>query len=248
MNIQETLNQLEDQINYLQEENERLKNEKQGLQLMDYSEAVVDEDIVMNFDLNKDVRDKVATNLLGENYKQIDKQALLVVIGDVSGSMGMWEKYIGRSYVSWIEEIIKRKYKGHVHPTQYVAFNTEAWQTDKESFHKKGASGGTIVSTGFRLANQIIEDYYYENEVDVFIVNVSDGDNLSSDNKRVRKLLSEKLIKKTKNIIHLEPNQHNRHSTVALAFNGFEQDEICKEVIRRRTDIYNALDDFARSL
>jgi len=248
MNIQETLNQLEDQINYLQEENERLKNEKQGLQLMEYSEAVVDEDIVMNFDINKDVRDKVITNLLGENYKQIDKQALLVVIGDVSGSMGIWEKYIGRSYVSWVEEIIKRKYKGHVHPTKYVAFHTEAWETNKESFHKEGASGGTLVSTGFRLANQIIEDYYYENEVDVFIVNVSDGDNLTSDNKRVRKLLSEKLIKKTKNIVHLEPNQYNRHSTVKLAFNGFEEDEVRKEVIKNKTDIYNALDNFARSL
>jgi len=248
MNIQETLNQLKDQINDLKEENKRLKSEKQGLQLMDYPEAVVDEDIVMNFDINKDVRDKVITNLLGENYKQIDKQALLVVIGDVSGSMGVWEKYVGRSYVSWVEEIIKRKYKGCVHPTKYVAFHTEAWETDKESFHKEGASGGTLVSTGLRLANQIIEDYYYENEVDVFIVNVSDGDNLSYDNKRVRKLLSEKLIKKTKNIVHLEPNQYNRHSTVANAINGFGKGEVRNEVIRRRADIYNALDNFARSL
>jgi len=248
MNIQETLNQLEDQINDLQEENARLKNEKQGLQLMDFSEAVVDEDIVMNFDINKDVRDKVATNLLGENYKQIDKQALLVVIGDVSGSMGIWEKYIGRSYVSWVEEIIKRKYKGHVHNTQYVAFHTEAEKVVKDKFYKAGTSGGTIVSSGFRLANQIIEDYFYENEVDVFVVNVSDGDNLVSDNKRLRKLISEKLIKKTRNIVHLEPNQYNRHSTVAKAITGFKEDEVRNEVVKNKTDVYNALDNFARSL
>lgn len=124
-----------------------------------------------------------------EDIELPHSQAVVMAMMDTSGSMGTFEKYIARTFFFWMVRFLRTKYE-HV-DIQFIAHHTEARLVTENEFFTRGESGGTICSSAYQLALDVIADRYPPSRYNIYPVHFSDGDNLTSDNERCVKLVGE---------------------------------------------------------
>ncbi|MGQ0420431.1 YeaH/YhbH family protein, partial [Bacillus sp. HC-Mk] len=122
-----------------------------------------------------------------------DSKAVVLAMMDTSGSMGIWEKYMARSFFFWMTRFLRTKYE--TVDIEFIAHHTEAKVVTEEEFFSKGESGGTICSSVYKKALELIDNKYSPDRYNIYPFHFSDGDNLTSDNARCVKLVEE-LMKK----------------------------------------------------
>ena len=122
-----------------------------------------------------------------------DSKAVVLAMMDTSGSMGIWEKYMARSFFFWMTRFLRTKYE--TVDIEFIAHHTEAKVVPEEEFFSKGESGGTICSSVYKKALELIDNKYSPDRYNIYPFHFSDGDNLTSDNARCVKLVEE-LMKK----------------------------------------------------
>ena len=164
---------------------------------------------------------------------------------DTSGSMGIWEKYMARSFFFWAVRFLRTKYKSV--EIRFVAHHTEAKEVSEQDFFSKGESGGTICSSAYRKALEIIDSEYPPEEYNIYAFHFSDGDNLTSDNPRCVKLIDE-LSKKINMFAYGEVNQYNRHSTLMSAYKNVQNEKFRYHVLKQKADLYEALKTFFKGV
>jgi len=120
-----------------------------------------------------------------------ESNAVILAMMDTSGSMGIFEKYIARSFFFWMVRFLRTKYENV--QIVFLAHHAEAKETTEEEFFTKGTSGGTRCSTVYKLALEIIEKRYNPSDYNIYAFHFSDGDNLSSDNDACIRLINELL-------------------------------------------------------
>lgn len=118
-----------------------------------------------------------------------DSKAVVLAMMDTSGSMGKWEKYMARSFFFWMTRFLRTKYE--TVDIEFIAHHTEAKVVSENDFFSKGESGGTICSSAYRKAIELIENKYEPSRYNIYPFHFSDGDNLTSDNARCLKLVNE---------------------------------------------------------
>lgn len=104
-----------------------------------------------------------------------ESNAVIIYMMDVSGSMGEEQKEIVRIESFWIDTWLRYQYKNI--ETRYVIHDAIAREVDKETFYHTRESGGTIISSAYKLANKIIDEHYDPNEWNIYALHFSDGDN-----------------------------------------------------------------------
>lgn len=109
-----------------------------------------------------------------------DSNAVVICIMDVSGSMDTMKKYLARSFFFLLYQFVCARYR-EVEPV-FVAHHTEGREVNEEEFFHKGESGGTLISSGYRKALEIIQARYHPSLWNVYAFHCSDGDNWESDN------------------------------------------------------------------
>ena len=170
-----------------------------------------------------------------------DSKAVVIAMMDTSGSMGIWEKYMARSFFFWMSRFLRTKYE--TVDIVFIAHHTEAKIVSEEDFFTKGESGGTICSSAYRKALEVIETSYHPNKFNIYPFHFSDGDNLTSDNPRCVKLVEE--IMKVSNMFgYGEVNQYNRHSTLMSAYKNIKDDRFYHYILKQKTDVFHAMKSF----
>lgn len=106
-----------------------------------------------------------------------ETNAVILYLMDVSGSMGDEQKEIVRVESFWIDTWLHSQYKGLA--TRYIIHDAEAREVDRDTFYSTRESGGTVISSAYQLALQIIDENYPFPEWNVYIFHFSDGDNWS---------------------------------------------------------------------
>jgi uncharacterized protein len=106
-------------------------------------------------------------------------KAIVVFLMDVSGSMTAREKDISKRFFILLYLLLMKKYKDI--EIVFVRHHTRAEECSEEDFFYKQESGGTVVSSGLNLVNDILTRYS-PNEYNLYVAQASDGDNWSSDN------------------------------------------------------------------
>ncbi|MEW8987354.1 MAG: sporulation protein YhbH, partial [Bacillus sp. (in: firmicutes)] len=140
-----------------------------------------------------------------------ESKAVVLAMMDTSGSMGIWEKYMARSFFFWMTRFLRTKYE--TVEIEFIAHHTEAKVVSEEDFFTRGESGGTICSSAYRKALELVNEKYDPKRYNIYPFHFSDGDNLTSDNARCVKLVEE-LMKVSNMFGYGEVNQYNRHSTL----------------------------------
>jgi uncharacterized protein len=105
--------------------------------------------------------------------------AVIIYMMDVSGSMGDEQKEIVRIESFWIDTWLRSQYKGI--ESRYIIHDAMAKEVDRETFFKTRESGGTMISSAYKLCARLIETEYPPTEWNVYPFHFSDGDNWSVD-------------------------------------------------------------------
>ncbi|MCA9545529.1 MAG: DUF444 family protein [Myxococcales bacterium] len=111
--------------------------------------------------------------------KSPQANALVIYMMDVSGSMGDEQKEIVRIESFWINTWLKSQYQGI--ETRYIIHDATAKEVDEHTFFHTRESGGTMISSAYKLAARIIEEEYTASEWNIYPFHFSDGDNWSVD-------------------------------------------------------------------
>ncbi len=126
-----------------------------------------------------------------EEEIKYESNAVVIAMMDVSGSMGEFKKYIARSFFFWMVRFLRTKYDQV--KIVFISHHTEAKEVNEEQFFTQGESGGTVVSSAYKLALEIIGERFPPRDWNVYPFHFSDGDNYYSDNEDAVKL-ADKLI------------------------------------------------------
>ena len=120
-------------------------------------------------------------------------RALVLFMLDVSGSMGNEQKEIVRVETFWIDTWLRSQY--HNLDVRYIIHDAVAREVDRETFFHTRESGGTIISSAYKLVLKMIEEQYNVQEWNIYPFHFSDGDNWSgNDTEECLKLLKEKFF------------------------------------------------------
>lgn len=176
-----------------------------------------------------------------EDVVEPQSNAVVLAIMDTSGSMGNFEKYIARTFFFWMVRFLRTKYEKV--EIVFIAHHTEAKEVSEEHFFSKGESGGTICSSAYRLALDIIRKRFPISLYNVYPFHFSDGDNLTSDNEKCVRLVQE-LMELSNMFGYGEINQYNRHSTLMSAYRHIKDPRFLHYVLKDKSDVYKALKVF----
>lgn len=125
--------------------------------------------------------------------KRQQSKALIIYMLDVSGSMGNEQKEIVRLESFWIDAWIRSQYQNV--DVRYIIHDAVAREVDRETFFHTRESGGTIISSAYKLFLKIIEEHFDPAEWNIYPFHFSDGDNWSgNDTEECLQLLSEKIL------------------------------------------------------
>jgi hypothetical protein len=119
-------------------------------------------------------------------WKQVplpETNAVVIYMMDVSGSMGDEQKEIVRIESFWIDTWLRKHYKGL--ETRFIIHDAVAREVDRDTFFHTRESGGTMISSAYKLALEMIESEYAPGNWNVYPFHFSDGDNWSADDTRL---------------------------------------------------------------
>lgn len=170
-----------------------------------------------------------------------ESKAVVLAMMDTSGSMGIWEKYMARSFFFWMIRFLRTKYEKV--DIEFIAHHTEAKIVSEEDFFSKGESGGTICSSVYRKALELIDEKYSPHLFNIYPFHFSDGDNLTSDNARCVKLVSE-LMSVSNMFGYGEVNQYNRSSTLMSAYRNIQDEKFRYYILKHKSDVFHAMRSF----
>jgi len=128
------------------------------------------------------------------NTKKVPQSnAVIIYMMDVSGSMGDEQKEIVRIESFWIDTWLHYQYKNL--ETRYIIHDAIAREVDQDTFYHTRESGGTIISSAYKLASKIIEHDYDPEDWNIYLMHFSDGDNWGEiDTDECINLVEQKLL------------------------------------------------------
>lgn len=170
-----------------------------------------------------------------------ESSAVVLAMMDTSGSMGDYKKYMARSFFFWMTRFLRTKYK-HVEIV-FIAHHTKAKVVSEEEFYSKGESGGTICSSAYIKALELISDHYNPSQYNIYPIHFSDGENIPSDNNICVELVHE--IMSVSNMFgYGEVNAFSRYSTLTNAYQKINNPKFRHYILKENTDVYHTMKHF----
>ena len=83
---------------------------------------------------------------------------MVICIMDSSGSMYQSKKYLARSFFFLLYQFVRTRYVNV--DLVFINHTTRAKEVNEDEFFHRGESGGTLISSGYEKALEIIADRY----------------------------------------------------------------------------------------
>ncbi|AXI10171.1 sporulation protein YhbH [Oceanobacillus sp. 143] len=170
-----------------------------------------------------------------------ESKAVVLAMMDTSASMGTFEKYMARSFFFWMTKFLRSKYE--TVEISFIAHHTEAKVVSEEDFFTKGESGGTICSSAYRKALELIEEEYNPSRYNIYPFHFSDGENITSDNPKCIHLVKE-IMNVSAMFGYGEVNGYNRYSTLMNAYKTIDDPKFRHYILKEKRDVYHAMKSF----
>lgn len=148
--------------------------------------------------------------------------ATMMMIMDNSGSMGEKEKTIARKFFWLLYSFLRRVYE--TVDMVFISHTTEAHEMDEEEFFNTRESGGTIVSSALDLTSSIIKTRLL-NKTNIYIAQVSDGDNVDTDNGTCAEILTDEILPNIRYMAYVQVddyhNEGSQMTTIGSLLGGY---------------------------
>lgn len=105
--------------------------------------------------------------------------AVTLFLIDVSASMTQMERKLAKSFFFFALQGIRRTYAKV--ETRFIAHTTHAWEFNEGEFFQVSGIGGTIASSAFRLALELVKSEFNPAQNNVYLFYASDGENFTED-------------------------------------------------------------------
>ncbi len=173
-----------------------------------------------------------------------ESNAVVLCVMDTSGSMDSMKKYLARSFFFLLYQFVSTKYQNV--ELVFIGHHTQAREVTEEEFFHKGESGGTLISSGYHKALEIIHDRYHPSLWNVYAFHCSDGDNFDSDNAAALKAARELCdICNLFGYGEIKPlGSHYYESSMLDMFRRLEADNFQSVLIERKEDIWPSFKAF----
>jgi len=135
-------------------------------------------------------------------------QAVVFFVMDVSASMTQDHKDLAKRFFMLLNLFVSRKYKRV--DCIFIRHHIQAKECTEDDFFNNKENGGTIVSSAFKLAKEIIDERYSPNEWNIYVSQASDGDNWDNDNEILLDILSKDILPITQYFSYIQVGQ-KRH-------------------------------------
>jgi sporulation protein YhbH len=167
-----------------------------------------------------------------------ESNAVVVCIMDTSGSMDTMKKYLARCFFFLLYQFIRTKYRNV--ELVFIAHHTEAKDVTEDEFFHKGESGGTLISSGYQKALDIITERYHPSLWNVYAFHCSDGDNFDTDNPAA--LRTAKELTETCNLFgygEIKPmGSRSYESSMLNVFRRLDAENFQTVLIERKEDVW----------
>ena len=178
----------DDEISQLRDEIEQEERKgKNPIELYEKLDELLSKQKTIPFIDEKDLK----YNNWTKKPKPINK-AVMFCLMDVSGSMGEKEKDISKRFFLLLYLFLEKRYEAV--DIRFIRHTTTAEEVDEQTFFYDPLSGGTIISSGLTLINDIIKKEYPTEEWNIYIAQCTDGDNTTNDNKEVERIIESDLL------------------------------------------------------
>jgi uncharacterized sporulation protein YeaH/YhbH (DUF444 family) len=174
-----------------------------------------------------------------------ERKAVILYMMDVSGSMGAEQKEIVRIESFWIDTWIRSQYKGL--ETRYIVHDAVAREVDRDTFYRTRESGGTIISSAYKLCLEILKSDYASSDWNIYPFHFSDGDNWSgNDTEECLKLLADEILARVNVFCYgqVESEYGSGQFLKDLLDRLPHHERVITSKISSRDDIYNSIKDF----
>lgn len=161
-----------------------------------FKEALRRQIALGNYDPNRPIIVPIKRDMRYRSWKtdvKHENNAVIIYMMDVSGSMGDEQKEIVRTEAFWIDTWLRSQYKGI--ETRYIIHDATAREVDEQTFFRTRESGGTLISSAYKLCEKMISTDYAPSDWNIYPFHFSDGDNWSGEDTRLcMQLLKDQLL------------------------------------------------------
>ncbi|MCK6473213.1 MAG: DUF444 family protein [Planctomycetes bacterium] len=172
-----------------------------------------------------------------------ESNAVIFYMMDVSGSMGDEQKELVRTTAFWIDTWLRSQYR--TIESRYITHDAAAREVDQETFYRTRESGGTAISTAYRLCANVIEKLYSPLDWNIYCFHFSDGDNLLSDNEHCFRILKEELLPNVNLFCYGQVRSlYGSGEFKRKLDDAMEADNLITADIRSKEEIYDAIKVF----
>jgi len=109
-----------------------------------------------------------------------ESNAVVICMMDTSGSMDTMKKYLARSFFFLLCRFVSTRYRNV--EIVFIAHHARANEVTEEEFFRKGEAGGTLISSAYERALEVIAARYHPSLWNIYAFHCSDGDNFDADN------------------------------------------------------------------
>jgi hypothetical protein len=173
-----------------------------------------------------------------------ESNAVVLSMMDTSGSMDTIKKYLARSFFFLLCRFVSAKYRNV--EIVFIAHHAQASEVTEDEFFSKGESGGTLISTAYEKALDIIAARYHPSLWNIYAFHCSDGDNFDADNDAALGRAEE--LCRVCNLFgygEIKPHSHYAsESSMMTVFRKLEAPNFMALRIERKEDVYPSFKRF----
>ena len=115
--------------------------------------------------------------------------AAVIFALDVSGSMDEAQRRLAKTFFFFALQGIRRQYAKV--EMVFLAHAAQAWEFEESQFFQAASSGGTVSSSAFRLALELLQARYDPQRYNAYFFYASDGENAAEDREGAASLLAD---------------------------------------------------------
>lgn len=187
----------------------------------------------------------------------IDRSAVVIAMRDVSGSMGDFERFVTRVSCAWMVRFLRKRYQNV--EMVFIAHHATAKEVDEANFFQYGESGGTIISTAYQLAVDIMRQRYPWQSWNIYPFHFSDGLNWVADDKKCAALVRTMINENHCNLFgyteirepswweYVRSNPDWKPETLKKELDALGDPKVVTEIVSEDADIGKALRRFFRT-
>jgi len=172
-----------------------------------------------------------------------ESNAVIFYMMDVSGSMGDEQKDLVRTTAFWIDTWLRSQYR--TIESRYITHDAAAREVDQQTFYKTRESGGTAISSAYRLCADLVEKHYSPMDWNIYTFHFSDGDNLLSDNEQCFQILKTEMLPKVNLFCYGQVRSlYGSGEFKRKLDDALEQENLITVDIKNKEEIYDAIKVF----